>query len=335
MLHLQVNNDSGLPCEWVQSTHDMSKVACICRHAQRLLKYGFVLGPQANSDSNLPPDEADSVPATFRRNAPSNVILNIADLRNTMNEAAAEEQEEEAAQDEHPGLIDGIGQQQLAHDAVMSHDENDSSRGFGADYHQHNQPAMHQQPDSNQFDNRHQLALLGRGLQPGMHAEDEQSDVTDADHHFHQGHMPLNQSSSHPAAGTLSQQQQRQQLQHFPDEQHPDTSNTQMPRLTQTSHLGQDLPMQSLSTEDANANTGVASEQGVSADSQGMMFSLPQGMINDGQGAACLSADGSTTQEQMQELSTRFARHRSAVRGSRSRIQLASVRFAEDSDQTV
>lgn len=313
----------------------MLDLACICRHAQRLLKYGFVLGPQANSDSNLPPDEADSVPATFRRNAPSNVILNIADLRNTMNEAAAEEQEEGAAQDENPGLINGIGQQKLAHDAVMPHHEIEASRGLGADEHQHDQPALCQQPDSNQVDNHHQLGMLGGGLQPGMHAEDEQSDVTDVDHHFHQGHMTLDQSNSHPAAGTLSQQQQRQQLRQVPDEQHPDTCDVQMPQLTQTPQLGQDLPMQSWLTEDAHANTDFASEQGVSADSQGMMFSLPQGMINDAQGEACLSADGSTTQEQMQELTERFARHRSAVRGSRSRIQLASVRFAEDSDQTV
>ena len=54
------------------------------RHAQRLLKYGFDLGPQCSPDSNLPPDDGDSMPASVRRTAPSNVVLNIADLRNSM-----------------------------------------------------------------------------------------------------------------------------------------------------------------------------------------------------------------------------------------------------------
>ena len=66
----------------------ISKPFACCRHAQRLLKYGFDLGPQFSTDTNLPPDEGDSVPATVRRNAPSNVILNIADLRSSMHEAA-------------------------------------------------------------------------------------------------------------------------------------------------------------------------------------------------------------------------------------------------------
>lgn len=60
----------------------------VCRHAKRLLKYGFDLGPQFSPDSNLPPDDGDSMPASVRRNAPSNVVLNIADLRNSMLETA-------------------------------------------------------------------------------------------------------------------------------------------------------------------------------------------------------------------------------------------------------
>ena len=58
------------------------------RHAKRLLKYGFDLGPQLSPDSNLPPDDGDSMPVTVRRNAPSNVVLNIADLRNSMLDTA-------------------------------------------------------------------------------------------------------------------------------------------------------------------------------------------------------------------------------------------------------
>ena len=53
-----------------------------------MLKYGFDLGPQFSPDSNLPPDDGDSMPATVRRNAPSNVVLNIADLRNSMLDTA-------------------------------------------------------------------------------------------------------------------------------------------------------------------------------------------------------------------------------------------------------
>lgn len=65
----------------------------ICRHAKRLLKYGFDLGPQFSPDSNLPPDDGDSIPASVRRTAPSNVVLNIADLRNSMLETALEEED--------------------------------------------------------------------------------------------------------------------------------------------------------------------------------------------------------------------------------------------------
>ncbi|KAL3143569.1 Potassium/sodium hyperpolarization-activated cyclic nucleotide-gated channel 3 [Trebouxia sp. C0009 RCD-2024] len=63
------------------------------RHAKRLLKYGFDLGPQFSPDSNLPPDDGDSIPASVRRSAPSNVVLNIADLRNSMLETALEEED--------------------------------------------------------------------------------------------------------------------------------------------------------------------------------------------------------------------------------------------------
>lgn len=76
-----------------QTTNPKPLKACACRHAKRLLKYGFDLGPQFSPDSNLPPDDGDSIPASVRRSAPSNVVLNIADLRNSMLETALEEED--------------------------------------------------------------------------------------------------------------------------------------------------------------------------------------------------------------------------------------------------
>ena len=94
----------------------IAKEVCLnYRHAQRLLKYGFDLGPQFDAATNLPPEDGDSIPASVRRNAPSNIILNIADLRSSMHEAALNsEGESEGAEpsvsDRGGPLHEGLGQ---------------------------------------------------------------------------------------------------------------------------------------------------------------------------------------------------------------------------------
>ena len=80
---------------WCFETCLQTFCGCRCRHAKRLLKYGFDLGPQFSADTNLPPDDGDSMPASVRHNAPSDVILSIADLRNSMHEAALIEDDQE------------------------------------------------------------------------------------------------------------------------------------------------------------------------------------------------------------------------------------------------
>ena len=224
----------------------------ICRHAQRLLKYGFVLGPQFNSDSNLPPDEADSVPATIRRNAPSNVILNIADLRNTMNEAAAEEQEEGDSQD---GNLQPLDADTAMH---LQHDQLDSSN---AGYSQHHPDDLHTQ----------QGVIQSEGL-------------------VHPGHTQ--QQSIHGTATDLG--------------------------MGTSQHVGQFMSdqaqSQQMSTDADAVNPG------------------EQRPLDNTHPRQNYDALATPTKTELQQLSERLARQRSAVRGSRPRLQLASVRFAEDSD---
>lgn len=239
------------------------KPGVVCRHAHRLLKYGFVLGPQFNSDSNLPPDEADSVPATIRRNAPSNVILNIADLRNTMNEAAAEEQDEGDSQDGNlqPLNVDtAIHLQQSSQVAGESHEGHDS---FDARYSQHHPDGLHVQHGN----------IQSEGL---VHPDHSQQQIT----HGYASEAGMNMS---PHTGPfMSKQSQSQQM------------NT-----------------------DADAvNHG---EQ------------RPQDNTYSGQNYDALATP---TENELRQLSERLARQRSAVRGSRPKLQLASVRFAEDSGPT-
>ena len=102
-------------CEGLYCNPIAKEVCLNYRHAQRLLKYGFDLGPQFDAATNLPPEDGDSIPASVRRNAPSNIILNIADLRSSMHEAALNsEGESEGAEpsvsDRGVPLHEGVGQ---------------------------------------------------------------------------------------------------------------------------------------------------------------------------------------------------------------------------------
>ena len=158
-----------------------SQNACgACRHAQRLLKYGFDLGPQFSPDSNLPPDETDSMPASVRRNAPSNVILNIADLRNSMLENALE------PDDDTPHTVDAtaqplsIAQQQ----SLVSPDTGPPAVQLHQDL--HDNPTQHN-PSEQSADDSQGVHAYG----PGSQAHNEGS----ADH------LTLQQQPSSSAAG--------------------------------------------------------------------------------------------------------------------------------------
>lgn len=296
------------------------------RHAQRLLKYGFVLGPQFDSNSNLPPDDADSVPATVRRNAPSNVILNIADLRNTMNEAAAEAEDEEEDQGVQQQRHDGLGLKPSA--AVTGGQNPVASHRTGhvdADYSRHNQGAVDSQPGYYQAAGRNQLGA--------RHPEDVHNSSVQ-----HTGAMGLDMPAGDP------QQQTRLQRARSDD---PGLVGSEEIQLQQThSSLGQETDYQQHSQHPFNdrevhsvpalgtgSDTSVLA-QDISVQGQGMAPTGLQGNDRHALGLSSVLRHQNPTERQMHQLGERFARQVSAVRGSRTRVHLASVRFAEEPDQT-
>ena len=142
--------------------NSIAREVCLsCRHAQRLLKYGFDLGPQFDAATNLPPEDGDSIPASVRRNAPSNIILNIADLRSSMHEAALNsEGESEGAEpsvsDREGPLHEGLGQ---PHEGLGQPHEGvgQPHEGLGQPHEGLGQPhqGVGQQHDQQSTDNQH------------------------------------------------------------------------------------------------------------------------------------------------------------------------------------
>lgn len=307
----------------------LAKRIFACRHAQRLLKYGFVLGPQFNSDSNLPPDDADSVPATMRRNAPSNVILNIADLRNTMNEAAAEEQEEGSIQGEqqheHPyqndsllpsHLVDATGVQ-----SHMGHPGLDSSGHMGAEYSQH----QHVATSADLTRDGHQHSEVGsppvEGSIVGRHMRQQPQNYLSAPglQHQHLSHFPAG------SVGTLSHDAEESGEQSV---MHQNTSHELHSQLAP----GVNMTNQSAAAEqngivDGN-NLSMTHSQDAPAQHQGILAGSPALRLPS------VLIHGNPAEQRIQQLGERLVQQTSAVRGNRPRVHVASVRFAEEPDQT-
>jgi len=177
-----------------RSCADKEHGAC-CRHAQRLLKYGFDLGPQFSADTNLPPDDGDSVPATVRRNAPSNVVLNIADLRSSMHEAAlnADDGNDEEEGDLTAGVKAVLESQQISLEGqqLMSPLENDHSTSHQSTSHQNASADNHSQDSY-------------RSNQSGTGSRQGTSDTSHGSYNQSQHGLSSNQSASTAVLDDLS-----------------------------------------------------------------------------------------------------------------------------------